>query len=206
MPNNIMRVAYSGLYNASRWANVLHVEIVKTGVPTTTELTSIATSMALAYETRFLPLLNLDLFLTNVDCLYQIDNDSIHPIHLTRTSRGVVANPKMPAQVACCISWQITNYYRGGKPRTYLSGVPQTAAATEARFTSTFANAVNSAAIAYLADVNAIAPVGISDVNLGTVSYVRNKQWRSPPVFYPYQTANVDIRMDTIRRRLGPDL
>lgn len=112
----------------------------------------------------------------------------------------------LPPNVAVCLSWSINARYRGGKPRTYLAGPPNTATTTQGYgdITTTYASALRNAAQSMLNDINA-ASVGASLLTLGTISYSHNKAPRPVPLFVPFIGVHVHQRMDSQRRRLGKE-
>lgn len=101
------------------------------------------------------------------------------------------------------LNWHITDYYRGGKPRSYITGVPQSVV-TDGRSiaASTRAN-LAAAAVNFMNDVNALSHGGITAVTLGTVRFQSHLQWLAPPVFKAYTGASTRGVMGTQRRRLG---
>jgi hypothetical protein len=111
-----------------------------------------------------------------------------------------------PANAAACITWLITIGYRGGHPRSYVPGIAAVDTLTVATFTGTFASSLAAGAATFRTSTNGYSTSPFSSVTLGTLSFVRNKLWRTPPVFVPYSGAIVDARIDTQRRRLGPDV
>jgi hypothetical protein len=66
---------------------------------------------------------------------------------------------------------------------------------------------LQAAANNFLLAVNAISTANASDLHLGVVSFVLRGEWRDPPVFRDFTpaAAKVDARIDSQRRRLGPD-
>jgi hypothetical protein len=100
------------------------------------------------------------------------------------------------------INWAISAYYRGGKPRTYMPGVPQSVVTDGRTLSSAYRSALATDAASFITDVNAITHGGITAVQLGTVSFQVGKNWRTPPIFRPYVGASVRQIMGTQRRRL----
>lgn len=121
---------------------------------------------------------------------------------LAGSKTGVVS----PAQVAAGISWSVTVGYRGGHPRSYIPGLVIPDTATVQTLSSIFASSLAAGANTYRTSVNGYTTAPFTSVELGTVSFVRAKAWRTPPVFIPFGSAHVDVRIDTLRNRLGPDL
>lgn len=105
--------------------------------------------------------------------------------------------------VCYVIDWKITDYYRGGKPRTYLPGVVQSASTDARTLTSTARSSLATAAQGFRTDVNAITHGGITAVTLGVVRFASQNAWLNPPVFRAYTTASVRSILGTQRRRYG---
>lgn len=101
------------------------------------------------------------------------------------------------------INWQITDFYRGGKPRSYLPGVPQSGVTDGRTLTTTMRANLAAAALNFMNDVNALSHGGITAVQLGTVRFQAAKVWLTPPVFRPYTGTGVRSQLGTQRRRLN---
>lgn len=132
-------------------------------------------------------------------------SDAIDAI-ATATGDGTQDPPDLPLNVAMCISWPIAAHYRGGHPRSYLGGLPTLAQADQRTFDSSFRDNVVAGADSFISDANSLT-LGPSTVHLGVVSFVDANAWRSPPIFRHFAGSPViDARIDTQRRRLGPDV
>lgn len=111
-----------------------------------------------------------------------------------------------PPNTAAVISWKIAAAYRGGHPRSYLPGTPVAGLVGEGsnEFSAAYAGLVASSGDSFIGQVNEVA-AGDGVITLGTVSYVRGKVERDPPVFYPFLSgaARCNTRLGTQRRRLG---
>jgi hypothetical protein len=118
---------------------------------------------------------------------------------------GTAATAAFPPQVAVCLSWDIAESYRGGKPRWYLPGIPT--AAVNPVGTSTmdvaYATAMEAAGSAFAGAVNAIALSGGGNPKLGTVSYYSGHAVRPTPQFREFLNTRVHERLDSQRRRSG---
>jgi hypothetical protein len=110
--------------------------------------------------------------------------------------------------VACVISWRVSTPYRGGHPRTYLCGLNDADRVSVNHWTSAFQSSVAGAANGFIVDVNALTQGSLTDIHLGTVSFRVDGDWRTAAVFRDYTpaAATCDQRVDTQRRRLGPDV
>ena len=111
-----------------------------------------------------------------------------------------------PPQVAICVSWQIAEVYRGGKPRTYLPGVPATSITPtgSSQISAAAANAMDAAATLLLNDFNS-HPVSSTNWSLGTVSYRTGHSVRPTPLWRSYIGVRIHERVDSQRRRSGAE-
>jgi hypothetical protein len=171
------------------------------------ELNDLASACSDAYASNILPYLSVNCFLDETQVVLYAGGSDVFEGIAAAGGNGAQTGAELPASLAACISWQIAPHYRGGHPRTYLCGLPSDVLSTPTTFTGSFLSNAESAAIAFHEDVEAITGIsaGISTVEHGVASFVRDGAWRTPPVFYRIVSASVDSRFDTQRRRLGPD-
>jgi hypothetical protein len=120
---------------------------------------------------------------------------------------GVFSGNMHPPNTAIVLSWQIAEAYRGGKPRWYIPGVPlnATSAAGSPGISTTYAGQVEAVGTSFMAQVNAHVLVGGGTMTLGTVSYFSGHTVRPTPLFRTFINAVVHERLDSQRRRLGPE-
>ncbi len=206
-PDHSVRIAIEGTFEAATWANVLWVRNGGASTPSTGSLQAICQEFNAQYAAKFLPLLSTNLHMHQVEALYYGPGGDVFGAVVGSGSSGQSSGSVMPANVACCISWKVRQRYRGGHPRTYLSGIPADVVTSATDFLPAFADAVRVAADQFHAAINAFSDGALTDCHLGTVSFVLDKAWRHPPVFRDYTPAAalVDGRIDTQRRRLGRD-
>lgn len=119
---------------------------------------------------------------------------------------GVSEAEQMPASVAIAISWKTTRSYKGGHPRTYVPGVSRDHTSGVTNVYPAFASTLADAAGTFHTAIEGYTDTNITSVEHGTMSFVRDKAWRTPPVFVRFVTGSVDARLDSQRRRLGPDV
>lgn len=119
---------------------------------------------------------------------------------------GLATGGTLPPQSAVVLSWQIVASYRGGKPRTYLPGIPTTAQFNpgSSQLSPTYASALQGEATAFLNAVNAVSLTG-GNLTLGTISYHSGHAVRPSPVWRPFVSARVHERLDSQRRRSGKE-
>lgn len=117
---------------------------------------------------------------------------------------GTSTGSAMAPGVSVAISWQIVDTYRGGKPRTYLPGIPSNAATVSggSGLSTAYATSLDTAATLFMNDLLA-HPVTGTTLHLGTVSYFNAHAVRPVPVFRPYFAVKIHERIDSQRRRNG---
>lgn len=177
------------------------------GAITTPELDDLADACSAAYAGNFLPILSDGVTLNSTQVVLYAGGEDIFEGVASTGGSGAQTGAALPANVACCISWHIGPHYKGGHPRTYLPGMIAEFQSGANEWTGSALTSLTSAADAFHEDLEAISGIssGISTVEHGIASFVRSKEWRTPPVFYRITGATVDNRIDTQRRRLGPD-
>jgi hypothetical protein len=92
----------------------------------------------------------------------------------------------LPASIAMMLLWEIESLYRGGKPRTSVSGLSEADMDSPPFWDSGIVTSWQTAAEAFLAAVNALTSGDISAVSLGTVRFFEDYTALAPPVFWPY--------------------
>lgn len=124
----------------------------------------------------------------------------------TTVTQGTGAAGTLPPQVCVCCTWKAAITWRGGRPRTYLPGVPSSAAAAvaSAGLLSTYTAPLETRANSFITAVNGITESG-AHLILGMPSYFTNYLFRPVPLFFPFNTAVIHDRMDSQRRRSGKE-
>lgn len=206
---NTIKVIANWVLPAGRLAkNVYYLKAaggtVTSDVP---NLLSIANQLMSAYPTGgFRPLLASTTQLQSVTCK---DNGgtTAQAISTATPMFGTSAGTSLPPQCAVCLSWQIAETYRGGKPRMYLPGIPDNAPVSkgDSALQASYATAMEAAGSAFRTAVNAIVPTGPvgATVTLGTISYHTGHAVRPTPLFREYINVAVHERIDSQRRRSG---
>jgi hypothetical protein len=119
---------------------------------------------------------------------------------------GGVSGDTLAPGTAVALSWQIAESYRGGKPRSYLPGIPNTAQNSqgESALLPSYATSLESAGSTFMNYFNTHTVAGTT-VTLGTVSYHTSHAVRPSPLFYTYIGVRVHERLDSQRRRNGKE-
>jgi hypothetical protein len=180
--------------------------------PTVANLASVATNWQIAfiYNVSGAP----NGFMSAVSELWEITSTNAYDNTGATENVGSSAGPYpgsvsgncLPPNCAAGVSWSIPAHYRGGHPRMYLPGVPETALTTPGQpsLASTFRATLAAAAGSFLTKFAEGVVAGIAE-ELGTVSYSRDNEPLAEPPFYPYTGGEVHGRLDSQRRRLGKE-
>lgn len=167
-------------------------------------LTAIAEGMSAAVQNYLLPLVAVNWFYAGCTCSDnsggELFNNQPADVH-----GGNSAGDAMPPNTAVVCGWSITARYRGGHPRTYQPGIAVTDADVNSGrlLSSAKMTAWQTGFANFLNNFNTIPLSGGGAPSLGTIAYFRHNAPLVPPVFYPYQSAEVRPRFGTQRRRMG---
>lgn len=203
-----VKVAYYGTWQTAQWANIMWLYLTGSGEISVSELNDLAGACSDAYASHFLPLVSDTVTLERTQVVLYAGGGDVFEGNATEGGTGSDDGSTMPASAAAAVSWIIAPHYRGGHPRTYIPGITIHHIISNTTLAGAFVSALGSAANAFHNELEAISGIssGISTVEHGVVSFVRAKAWRTPPVFYRINSAVVDSRIDSQRRRLGRDV
>lgn len=203
-PAGVARVAISGHNYGSNWVNVFWLLLTGYASADGADMTNLATDMAGIYRTRFQALKGDDDQGTQTQVvLYQSGTEVVSSVSYAHA--GSDTSPPLASGSAAVISWGIDGYWRGGKPRTYLSGMSVDRLAAADQFTGSFVTALSTAGAGFISDVNGLTGTGFTTVTLGTLSRYSGGAPRTPPIFFPYFTAQGRAGIGQIRRRNNYD-
>lgn len=165
------------------------------------DLKNVVDAMVTAYVTRLFPYVQTSYVQTGAKASWLYGSGT--SIEYTGSYSNAGSEGGSPLNDATCfvINWSIPDYYRGGHPRTYLTGLGATIGSSGRIVNPTSQALLATAATNWISDVNALTHGGISAVALGTVRFQSGNAWLSPPVFRGYQSASVRSVMGTQRRR-----
>jgi hypothetical protein len=186
------------------WHNILHVKWTNNTNGLPADLTNLASQAASVYSAAFGPSLSNQHQLNSVTA-QSLGGDGGLAIHTGVVDYTATGNPLSPS-IAVGITWKANFSWRGGRPRTYLCGMPTTALtiAGSPQLTSGYCQTLANAAIAFLGQMNAITGTTSPPI-LGFPSYYTECQLRPTPLFFAFNTALVHARIDSQRRRTGKE-
>jgi hypothetical protein len=200
-------MVFAGTYSLTNWINVQWLHLNGSGAIAHSDLENIANSAATAWGDNVVQLLSENCLLSYCQLVLYADGDVTDAI-ATAGIAGAASGSALPASVSCCISWRIASHYRGGHPRTYLPGLNQEMMANVKTWDGGFRTSVANGATAFHTAIESLSGItNVSSIDHGTMSFVDAGDWRDPPVFRRFSgDVVVDSRIDTQRRRLGPDV
>jgi len=207
-PARTLRVAVNGGLAEARWTNIIWLRLNGSGDPSPEVLGDICGQVGQLWHSAFSGQLVEDLLVTDQVGVYQSATAGQLEGFGNFAGAGVAVGPSLPASVACCVSWRIGTHYRGGHPRNYLCGIVEDKLLSVTTFKSDFLEAMINAAITFHTSMEAFDPSdpAATSIDHGVVSFVDAGDWRAPPIFRRFTSfPGVDSRIDTQRRRLGPD-
>lgn len=185
-------------------ANVLHSLIAPGNLVTQALVSSLATSYKNAWSSNFPSSIASSWKLVNTT-VTAVDGSGLQG--QDNTNVPGTATGLYPPQCAVAITWKGAIPWRGGRPRTYLPGVPTSATSGSSQssaLATSYTSALATSAIAFITTVNSFTIAGGS-CTFGLISYYSRGAFRSTPLFVPLTTAVVHDRLDSQRRRSGKE-
>lgn len=167
------------------------------------DLKSVIDSMVAAYATDLGAYSTSNFIQTGAKASWLYASNTVLEYTGSYSNTGSHTGSNGPDAVCSVINWSISDYYRGGHPRTYLPGPDTSDVLTGNSLSSAFQSGLATNANSFITAVNALTHGGISAVALGTVRFASANAWLSPPVFRAYSSASVRQKLGTQRRRYG---
>jgi hypothetical protein len=201
---SVAKVTVSGTLGLQRWANVFHVKYNADFLSGADALV-LATGFFNKYGTRFAPFIGANWTLLQAIC-QDLDNTSGVSAVFNGSTPPSGSGNACPNNVALCIGWRVAERWRGGHGRSYMAGPPIGKVQNGNLWDSTYAGQVEAAANGFIADINALTGLTAAPATLGIVRRVAGGITLATPTFHPTLSARVDLRIDSMRSRLGRDL
>ena len=200
---SVMRFAVSGTNQGQKWVNIFHSKYSNVPADAAT-VNAICQAVHTAYVNAFTTLWSSSTILITVDG-QDLASRTAATGTFSLTHPGVQTTIPMALQVALCISWSISDRYRGGHPRTYLPGIDGTFVTGGRLLTTAGHTAYLNAAAGFLTNMNAMTAGG-SSWQMVCVRYFSQHQLLANPLVRTITGQSVHGRIDTQRRRLGKEV
>lgn len=214
LPNaqNVVRVRLNGSYQGQPWV-ALHFWHYNATVVNTGDINSLLTQWNTIYTTNLAPAMSSTVVLNTIDG-WDLSSPAGATASVNSGVQGSRIGTALPVQVAAVCSWKVNFRWRGGHARTYWPAGVQSDISNGHLWTTAAHTAFENANSAYLSQINAITIGGVGG-HLTLVRYIhtihnpdgtKTVAYFTPPLDLQIVDATVDQRIDTQRRRLGPDL
>jgi hypothetical protein len=201
-PAGTLRVALSGLISTHKWVNVFYCQLTHTVAVTVNDLESILNGIVDLWGGNMMASLTTNVTLQQADGVFIPSvGQSLQWTH-TETKTGLDANIIQDASACAVVDWLISDYYRGGHPRTYLPGPSSSGITNASQLGATIRSNIAANAETTRNGINALTSTNVTAVTMGTVRFQSAKAWLSPPVFRPYTGSKVRSVLGSQRRRL----
>lgn len=207
---HILRVRLAGSISAvSPWNVILHWNYTGPQPPSTT-INALCSLFAAAWNTHLAPVHHTTVTLTTVEAVDLTAPDAAFGSAIVSHS-GLLTGTPLPASVAVCVSWKVNYRWRGGHPRSYFPAGTTASTTNQRTWTALAVQNFETAVNGWFGAMNAATSGAVS----GRLTCLRRYQTLvagqppteiTPPLPLDFVAFDVDSRIDTQRRRLGPDV
>ena len=198
-PAGIVRLALSGTYQATRWANIFHVYVPSLDPSSGAEVTDLSNDLQDAFTSSLFYDAQANDFALNAAALTCSDGSALFGYEFPWSIEGTDdSGGHINGGTAVCVSWQGSWHYRGGKPRNYIGGLTDAWVVEPSVLEPGRVTSLRNAALALIANIAALSGSYGSVVVLGAL--IGNTA-SSPGTFAPYSGAVVQDTPRSQRRR-----
>jgi hypothetical protein len=204
----VIRCSVEGAVSGVNWANIFWVRNGNAQTPGQSDLNAFVDALVNEYQSAFLGHIHTGVTVSEGVAVYYGPTGGDLGSNRGFSMTGSGGGAGLPNNVAQCVGWQLQQRYRGGHPRTYFPAPGNVAQSDSRLWLPSQVSAMTSAANSFHAFINGQTHGALSDLHLGTVSFVLRNAWRTPPLFRDFTLggAHMDLRIDSMRRRLGRDI
>jgi len=200
IPVGTAKIVAEGSYGPTTWANVFYVTI-DAGTHTPGDViancvTFIHGFYATAFSAASFP---SGWALSTIVVTYRDAEDSIVRVRVADAIAGSAGAGGQDAQVAYLVNWSTGDIRRGGKPRQYVTGVPDGVVADSARLNAGTVTAVTGRLITFLTSGLTLS----TPMQLVEMSFRNGNADRVAAVTFPIIGASLNPVVATQRRRVG---
>jgi hypothetical protein len=204
LPAGYAQAVCTGTYGPASWTNILYFGILDPG--TNTDLVVAgdvgAAAAALYDKLGFAHFVDAWEHQT-VKVIYRpLEGDMVKTATVA-DAVGTDSGDGESAQVAYLINWITSDYRRGGKPRTYICGVPVEATADSATLDTDWRGSMNSGLADWIAQIASGDDLpGATTLELVEMSFIDGGVARDPALAFPVGGGLVNHVVATQRRRV----
>lgn len=175
------------------------------GTPSTTPVdcaNAAAIAAANFYSDIFQPQVSTGFLVSTTKVVYRDADDSLVRYTVADAIEGGYSGASEAAQVAYLLNWQTGDPRKGGKPRTYVSGVPTGVMLDSARIGGDTLSALNTAVSEWLESNLSVTSGDQTGVELVDMSFRDGGTWRDAATDYAIFSGFVSPVVATQRRRV----
>ena len=203
IPVNSAKAVVTGTFGPATWANILYFQVITAATGGEADTANDVAEGALdLYNKLGYSHFSSEWTVQTSKVLYRASSADYVRALTIADATGSADGPAQDAQVSYLINWLTGDVRRGGKPRTYIPGVPLAACADSANLTTDFLGAMNSGISDWQAELADGSLTNGSIIALVEMSFVSAGVDESPPFAYPVTGGRVNPVVATQRRRI----
>lgn len=134
---------------------------------------------------------------------YRDAEDSLVRITVADVVVGTNESDYDLGQTAYLVNWSTSDIRKGGKPRSYISGVHDASMADAAHLVGSFKSGVTTLLNTWLTGLPERTDSGIGGLQLEDMSFRNANAWRDVPVGFPIIGVSLNSVIATQRRRVN---
>lgn len=192
-----------GTYGPAIWANVFYYA-VGTWDPAHLDdaVALIAAAVHDFYATLDMSQLAVGWNVTTTKVAFRDAADSLYRATVADAQSGADGSGDEAAQVAYLVNYTTNDDRKGGKPRTYVCGVPKDSMADSARLTNSVLTGTNTALTTWLGSLAARSHGTANGLSLLEMSFRSGNTWRDTAHTWPIRGVSLSPEVATQRRRV----
>jgi hypothetical protein len=200
IPVGYAKVEVTGTFGPATWANVMYVLIGETARTPGQVIGDIVTWFNNLYDTAFnLARLSPRWQHQYTTVTYRDAEDSTVRLRVADAQAGTASGGDQDAQVAYLVNWATGDPRKGGKPRQYVPGVPDSAMLDSARLDSSLIAIVNAGLVSWLSS----GPTQPTPMQLVELSFRNGNADRAEAISFPIIGGTLNPVVATQRRRVN---
>jgi hypothetical protein len=177
------------------------------GAPVAGDLAALAEVLAAFFgDPTWVGNLSNEAAITEVEAMYSFGGGTELVGGFDTSQPGLIDTGAVPLNVALVASLHTGERYRGGKSRIYVAGCPDAARVDLRQWTNDFVSAMQDGINAVISGINGATSGPFTSVTAGVWHKFSGGAALAPPVFAPYESASIQRRLCTQRRRLGSEI
>lgn len=204
IPVSTAKITAIGTYGPATWNNVFYAAVTTFDPSHLQDVAALCADaiVALYGDANIKPWINAACQLQETRVRFRDSSSSVYRATLADVVAGTHAGDGLPAQVCKLINWQTGDPRKGGKPRTYLTGVSDGELADTANILSAVRTPINTALVGWITANLTRAHGTASGLVFGEMSFRDANAWRTTPLFYPFIAGTVSPVVATQRDRV----